>query len=531
MFDKMSVKMKVMGGFAIVILFTLIIGITSIILMNNVNNAATEVHLILNTRHARTHNVMVAVRDFDSAVFEAIKDPKSVKLDELNKVYEEFNTVISALKGSTDPQASQRARDAAKAISEIFKTQFIPALETGDIEKMNDLYVNYLDPNISVTNLAMDTINEKQIKMAGQTIESVTSTAPIYATLGLLIGAIVFGMVIAKMVSSYTVKNINIAVKAAKAISEGDLTVKIDSKSQDELGFLIRSTEKMREQLYQLVSQIKTSVEKAVSDFQSINEITNVINDSVATTENKAMTVAAASDEMVSTTGDIAKNCQSAADTSNSANSTTESGVNEVHNTIASIQEQVQKTQEDAEQIKALVDQSQKIGTIVQTIEDIASQTNLLALNAAIEAARAGEAGKGFAVVADEVRALASRTATSTQEIIKMVGQIQNDANAANVSMGQSLTNMNNLAERTNTVEEMLRSIIEQVSAVNSQITQIATAAEQQTTATSEISSNMQGITAESQKLAEQAHSASDTVNASVVNLNSLSQAVGRFKI
>ena len=234
---------------------------------------------------------------------------------------------------------------------------------------------------------------------------------------------------------------------------------------------------------------------------------------------------------MVSTTGDIAKNCQSAASASEVANNTTEQGVSEINGTIESIQSQVEATRQNAEQIKALVDQSQKVGTIVQTIEDIASQTNLLALNAAIEAARAGEAGKGFAVVADEVRALASRTATSTQDIIKMVTQIQNDANNANESMVQSLQNMDSLAGQTTNIQGMLGSIIDQVSSVNSQITQIATAAEEQTTATSEISNNMQGITGESQDLRSMVNSAQEKVNDSVHNLNSLRDMVARFRV
>ncbi len=287
----------------------------------------------------------------------------------------------------------------------------------------------------------------------------------------------------------------------------------------------------MRVEWQSLVKEIKVTANAVEDNVHTINEITTVINDKAQESESRALTVAAASNEMVSTTSDIAKNCETAAQSSTESNNTTSEGVAAVEDTIQGIQEQVENSRKDAEYIQALVNQAENIGAIVNTIDDIASQTNLLALNAAIEAARAGEAGKGFAVVADEVRALASRTSKSTQEITRMVSQIQSDANTANESMTQSLSRMNDLADKTSTVSSLLQSIIDQVGGVTQQITQIATAAEQQTTATSEISTNMQGITDISQSFASEVNRANTEVSKSMEMLEDLLNHVQKIRI
>ena len=530
MFQNMSVKVKVMGGFMLMILFSLIIGVTSIIIMNNFNSAATEVHQVLNVRHARTHNVYAALIEADNQFYQALETPQSVNIEALKQAEQNLYENSMALKGATDPEAAQTIKNAANEIHSNFGT-YLNAISAGDTETIERIYNEIFDKCIVSATQSVDRINEKQINNAGLVIEEASSSTPIYVITVILVLSTLLGLLISWAVTAYTINNLNTALTAARAIADGDLTVKIGSKGTDEFAVLINATERMRDQLNTLVGNIKRSVGVAVEDFGQIHSITEDITSSAHSTESRAVTVAAASDEMVSTTADIAKNCQSAASLSDNANKTTEQGVSAVQSTIDNIQAQVVKTKKDAEQINKLVETSQKVGTIVQTIEDIASQTNLLALNAAIEAARAGEAGKGFAVVADEVRGLATRTASSTQDIIKMVAQIQSDANSANDSMVQSLANMDAIATQSGSVQEMLHSIIEQVGTVNSQITQIATAAEEQTTATSEISTNMQGITSESQNLGGLVNTAQSTVNNSVQNLNSLQQMVERFKV
>ena len=193
--------------------------------------------------------------------------------------------------------------------------------------------------------------------------------------------------------------------------------------------------------------------------------------------------------------------------------------------------QQVEQTKANSQQIEAMINQSRSIGSIVNTIDEIAAQTNLLALNAAIEAARAGEAGRGFAVVADEVRALATRTGSSTNEITQKISLIESDANKASATMDQSVAGISALADDTSVLEHVLNDIFEQVENVTSQITQIATAAEEQTTATHEISTNMQELTNSSREVAQIASETQESVNVTSKEIANLVSLMNNFKL
>ena len=319
--------------------------------------------------------------------------------------------------------------------------------------------------------------------------------------------------------------------KEADLISRGILTKKVDYLGTDEIGKLGQDVNSIVTNLSSIVTDMKSDSDTLSTATGEVNTITNTINDKSNQVLDKVITISSAAEEMVATSLEIASNCSLAATSSEEAKKVAVEGMNVVVNTVDDIKNHAVKTREDANLILELGNKTQQINSIISTIQDIASQTNLLALNAAIEAARAGEAGKGFAVVADEVRALASRTSKSTQEITAMVTQVQDEANNANISMEHSVASMHQLAENASTIEDLLNGIIQKVDTVNAQIGQIATAAEQQTAATSEISTNMQNITAAAQGFATEVDNTHGVINKATQSVSDLSSLVEKIRV
>ena len=528
-----SVRLKLLTAFCVIIAFTVAIAGLSLTQMISTNNIIKDVENLLTVRHGRTSRVQDAAVAADDFTYNLSIDPSSFdepKQKELENLVTEVTASIDGLKAGKNAAIVAAIKDAGPKYAEITRGEFTQALKSGDLEQCSAAY-DKLSDQYDIISKNIGKLVQFQIRTAAASAGQAASNVLIIVIAVLAGAAVIIALLIAFVYSGRIVSSLTSAVKSAQIIGNGDLSVPVKVTSNDEFGTLQHSLEKMRASWNELVGLIKNTVGSVEGNVGRIQDVTARINESAKNTQNRSLTVAAASDEMVSTTGDIAKNCESAAQSAAKTNQTTQDGVASIQETIGIIKDQASKSEDDAKKVSALAEQANKVSSIVETIEDIANQTNLLALNAAIEAARAGEAGKGFAVVADEVRSLASRTSKSTQEITRMVTSMQNDAQSANESMAQSLDNMHSIADRTNGIQDVLNAVADQVSGVSGQITQIATAAEEQTTATSEISTNMKEITDAAKGFSSEVDEANTEVTSTVDTLNELLSHVDRIKV
>ncbi|MBN2654464.1 MAG: HAMP domain-containing protein [Nitrospirae bacterium] len=273
-------------------------------------------------------------------------------------------------------------------------------------------------------------------------------------------------------------------------ISSGDLRVNIDYAKNDEIGSMAGSVRRMVASFQSLIKAMFTSSESVVSAVSLLSSKGSETADKAKYQAMQASNIATAAEEMNQTIGDIARNASVASDTSSQAMETAKKGQQIADGAVDTVNRVYTSTIELATMVEKLNNRVGEIGEIITTINDIADQTNLLALNAAIEAARAGEQGRGFAVVADEVRKLAERTIKATAEISDKIGSVQAESEQTAKSMSDASGEVTKATEFIKEVGVSLNHIVTEVQKVRDQITQIATAVEQQSATSSEVADN-----------------------------------------
>ncbi|MGY2292512.1 methyl-accepting chemotaxis protein [Pseudomonas sp. SDO528_S397] len=321
------------------------------------------------------------------------------------------------------------------------------------------------------------------------------------------------------------------AVAAAQTIADGNLSQAIDVDGKDEPARLLGALATMQSNLRQTIQHIAGSATQLASAAEELSAVTEEASKGLQQQNNEIDQAATAVNEMTAAVEEVARNAVSTSEASGQSNQAAQEGRDRVVETVGAIQTMTRDVQDTAQLIEGLATQGRDIGKVLDVIRAIAEQTNLLALNAAIEAARAGEAGRGFAVVADEVRALAHRTAQSTQEIEKMVAGIQSGTGEAVLSMQQSNQRTQTTLELARAAGVALEQITQSISLINERNLVIASASEEQAQVSREVDRNLVNIrdlATQSAAGANQTSAASHELSRLAVDLNAM---VAKFVI
>jgi len=326
-------------------------------------------------------------------------------------------------------------------------------------------------------------------------------------------------------------KPLNVEVENLKQIASGDLSLDIQVTSQDEIGELqiaMRDTVKQLRDMIDEITHITTSLSNSSA---SMSDNTQMTNQNILRQQKGLEHVASAMNQMTATVQAVSNNATQAAEAATNADAESQTGNSVVNATVNSINDLASNLENAAGVINTLKSDAESIGSIIDVITSIAEQTNLLALNAAIEAARAGEQGRGFAVVADEVRTLASRTQKSTEEINSMIGRLQNGANSAVTVMDDSFTRARSTVEQAAKAGNSLDGITQSVATISNMNVEIANAAKEQSAVAEQISRNIIEIN----DIAEETTASSALVANTSADLKASSQKlislVGKFKV
>ncbi|MEX2335000.1 MAG: methyl-accepting chemotaxis protein, partial [Pseudohongiella sp.] len=287
------------------------------------------------------------------------------------------------------------------------------------------------------------------------------------------------------------VRPIRSAVQAAKQIADNDLTAKITVDGDDEATVLLRAIEQMQTNLKQAMDRISTSTDQLASSSEELSAVTDETNNNLQQQSEQLTLAASAVTELTYAIEEVASNASETARVSADTEEQTSIGLDQVKKTVSAIESLMTDIQENAGNTDTLAARVEDVGAVLDVIRSIAEQTNLLALNAAIEAARAGEHGRGFAVVADEVRGLAGRTAESTKEIEEIIKAIRDGSKEAVLSMKESQQSASDTLAVGLRAGEALEKIAGYISTISDRNTSSASSSEQQAQVAREVDRNL----------------------------------------
>ncbi|MBP5107238.1 methyl-accepting chemotaxis protein [Pseudomonas protegens] len=454
-------------------------------------------------------------------------------IDQRNQKIEEARAQYLKLISSPEERLAYEQYSTLLSHHRQLESQLIELSHNNQLEAMQQLLNTDLMDSAEKINAVLNQLVEINSHYA--TVADDDAAAQYRRAFNLVVGLLVLASALTllfawRLIRSITQPIAN-ALRAAEEIAEGNLTRPITVDGSDEAGRLLQAMVTMQEKLRDTLQSISGSAHQLASAAEELNSVTEEGARGLTQQNNEIEQAATAVNEMTSAVEEVARNAVSTSEASKSATTSAGDGRDLVRETVSAIERMSSDVQGTASLIGDLANESRDIGKVLDVIRGLADQTNLLALNAAIEAARAGEAGRGFAVVADEVRALAHRTQQSTSEIERMIGSIQSGTEHAVDSMRNSTERAESTLSIARGAGLSLDTINSAISEINERNLVIASAAEEQAQVAREVDRNLVNIrdlSVQSTTGANQTQAASNELSRLAVDLSNL---VTRFKL